>query len=54
MFFLSLNSQTVRWGPPIHVHGNLTKYIIKCTMVEEDNELLNQRDYCSDRKCLTL
>lgn len=40
----------VKWGPPVRAHGNLTQYVIKCSIVEEDEKLLEQRNYCNERK----
>lgn len=40
----------IKWSPPPQAHGNLTKYIIKCEIVNESTQLLEQRNYCNERK----
>ncbi|XP_031636037.1 insulin-like receptor isoform X2 [Contarinia nasturtii] len=39
---------SIKWAPPVHANGNLTKYIIKCTMNPDNPQLLEYRNYCDE------
>lgn len=41
--------QTISWEPPKKANGKLTIYVIKVTLAYDDEQLLDQRNYCDER-----
>lgn len=46
---ISKLSQIVTWEPPKVKNGELTNYIVKASLISDDPELLEQRNYCEER-----
>lgn len=42
--------QSISWQPPKKANGNLTTYVIVAEWASDDAALLEQRDYCKERK----
>ncbi|XP_055327050.1 insulin-like receptor [Sitodiplosis mosellana] len=38
----------VKWSPPVEANGNITKYVVKCTIIPDDPQLLDLRNYCNE------
>jgi insulin receptor len=41
---------TIKWQPPQDPNGNVTHYVVIGTWIKDDQSLLDQRNYCSERK----
>lgn len=42
--------QDLSWEPPRKVNGKLSHYILRVRMMEKNDQILDQRDYCLQRK----
>lgn len=41
---------TIKWQPPHEPNGNVTHYVVIGTWIKDDQTMLNQRNYCNERK----
>ena len=44
----------VKWQPPQHANGNVTHYLIIGTVMKDNQQLLDQRNYCQEREFSSL
>ena len=45
---------TIKWQPPQEPNGNVTHYVITGSLIKDDETILDQRNYCNERKCSRL
>jgi insulin receptor len=41
---------TIKWQPPQEPNGNVTHYVVLGTWIKDDESMLDQRNYCSERE----
>lgn len=41
---------TIKWQPPQDPNGNVTHYVVIGTWIKDDEGMLDQRNYCSERE----
>lgn len=46
----SSSELVIEWEPPLHANGNLTSYVVILEIKEDSKQLLEQRNYCNERK----
>jgi len=50
----SSSELTIKWQPPQEPNGNVTHYVVTGLVIEDDETILDQRNYCNERKCSAL
>lgn len=41
---------TIKWQPPQEPNGNVTHYVVTGSLIKDDETILDQRNYCNERK----
>jgi hypothetical protein len=41
---------TIKWQPPQDPNGNVTHYVVIGIWIKDDESMLDQRNYCSERE----
>jgi len=44
------NELTIKWQQPQYPNGNVTHYVVIGTWIKDDQSMLDQRNYCNERK----
>lgn len=44
----------IKWQPPQEPNGNVTHYVVTGSLLKDDETILDQRNYCNERKCSRL
>lgn len=47
----SSSELTIKWQPPQEPNGNVTHYVVTGSLIKDDETILDQRNYCNERKC---
>jgi len=50
----SSSELTIKWQPPQEPNGNVTHYVVTGSLIKDDETILDQRNYCNERKCSRL
>lgn len=50
----SSSELTIKWQPPQEPNGNVTHYVVIGSWMKDDQTILEQRNYCNERKCSRL
>jgi hypothetical protein len=50
----SSSELTIKWQPPLEPNGNVTHYVVTGSWIKDDQTILDQRNYCNERKCSRL
>jgi hypothetical protein len=46
----SSSALTIKWQPPQEPNGNVTHYVVTGSLIKDDDTILDQRNYCNERK----